>query len=65
MDADAEILERPVWLDTVDADIAFHTIQPRGEMLTGTVYFIFIFPYHWFLLQYRILKVMAISAGKK
>jgi len=39
IDADAEILEYPSWLETVQGDISYYTIVSRGEMLTGTVFF--------------------------
>jgi len=39
VDCDAEILQEPSWFNHINCDIAYHTIMPRKEMLTGTVYF--------------------------
>ena len=38
VDADARIVQRPTWFDTLDCDIAYH-LRHGEELLSGTLYF--------------------------
>jgi len=39
LDADAEVLKKPVFFDNVSGDLSFYMIKEWNEMLTGTMYF--------------------------
>ena len=39
VDADAEVLREPILFETLDADVAYHYLEHREELLSGTVFF--------------------------